>query len=183
MKRLRRIILNALIALSLFLCVATGILWARSYRRLERMQYVPTGDLGYFAYSVYGRFDAYRQWGPHGGLQRGYSVSSTGTAGWGNGTDQRAADHRPFSFGTSHWDDGPGGSRGFMVKDWLVVVITSLLPLFWMRDRLRRRRQVIRLRRGLCPVCAYDLRATPDRCPECGTVPNASKLNFNCTTR
>ena len=32
----------------------------------------------------------------------------------------------------------------------------------------RRRRARLRLARGLCPECGYDLRATPGRCPECG---------------
>lgn len=55
---------------------------------------------------------------------------------------------------------------------WLVIIMAGILPVMWMRGLVRRRRFVPP---GMCRVCGYDLRATPDRCPECGTIVTRSQ--------
>jgi hypothetical protein len=50
---------------------------------------------------------------------------------------------------------------------WQLVVPAAALAAaaIFLRGRNRRRSN------GTCRKCGYDLRATPERCPECGTVP------------
>jgi hypothetical protein len=75
-----------------------------------------------------------------------------------------------------NWPVGiPDGS--FHLLDWGVfipywqVMAISLLPMVALlviaasTRRIKRRRQAMML----CTTCGYDLRATPERCPECGT--------------
>jgi hypothetical protein len=54
------------------------------------------------------------------------------------------------------------------VPYWFWTAISALMPPIWV---MRRRRNRERRAAGRCQNCGYDLRATPDRCPECGTVP------------
>jgi hypothetical protein len=53
---------------------------------------------------------------------------------------------------------------------WFVIVAFGFLPSIWI---ISISRNLLRTKRlpGHCLVCGYDLRATPDRCPECGTTP------------
>ncbi len=55
-----------------------------------------------------------------------------------------------------------------VVPYWALVMATGILPA-WLGLRIGRwgiRRRSSRS--GLCPSCGYDLRASPERCPECG---------------
>jgi hypothetical protein len=76
---------------------------------------------------------------------------------------------RWFGFGAGA--PGPFDNRyRVVVPHWFIVLTTALLPVRWTVVRSRARRA---FRNCRCGRCGYDLRATPDRCPECGTLAKA----------
>jgi hypothetical protein len=63
---------------------------------------------------------------------------------------------------------GEGSRTKLAVPWWLLAGGASVLPGCRTSATLRRPRS---RRVGSCAGCGYDLRATPDKCPECGTEP------------
>jgi hypothetical protein len=53
---------------------------------------------------------------------------------------------------------------------WSVMAAAGVLPARWFLGYRRRRRW---RRQNRCTACGYDLRQTPERCPECGMAPRA----------
>jgi hypothetical protein len=61
--------------------------------------------------------------------------------------------------------------KELILDAWRCALLLGLLPttallVAWRRSVLRRQRSGL----SCCQVCGYDLRSTPHRCPECGTV-------------
>jgi len=65
----------------------------------------------------------------------------------------------PVMLGRWHWLE-------VGVPLWMIEVVLSLPLVLWAWQIVRDRR---RPKPGICPNCGYDLRASPQRCPECGT--------------
>jgi hypothetical protein len=75
------------------------------------------------------------------------------------------ATHHAIENGTRLWVMMPFGA---------VAAAFAVLPLIALWNFVGRR--PIATSDGKCAMCGYDLRATPDRCPECGAIPTNTGL-------
>lgn len=57
-----------------------------------------------------------------------------------------------------------------LVPFWMLATVFAMLPAAHAAILVRRRRRRRRAADGRCVRCGYDLRASPERCPECGTA-------------
>ena len=169
---MRRRLLNLLTALSLLLFVAFAALWVRSMWAADvvTLQVDRSADSCLWVYAEIHRngmgVGTHRRplredsgrWEWQHGAARSYAG-----AGWAVGS---AFNRVGFSCGTydhrDHHIVAACAPFGFLLP------AAAVLPAarFYAARRARRCKQT----QGRCVQCGYDLRATPTRCPECGTV-------------
>jgi hypothetical protein len=153
--------------LVLLVFLVSAIIWARSYQVTDYWFWVsvwPNAELVTTEGSLYYYDDAlvcpneYAQRPPDG-----FSHLSERPA-----VDSAQLDMIPFD----QVAVGPGRLMPIAAV-WLPYgLILAGRVVWWAGRRIRQRR---RRTRGLCLQCGYDLRASPERCPECGIPP--SKAN------
>jgi hypothetical protein len=171
----RRVMLTNIFAgLSLILALACGWLWARSYF---------VGDLFIEHHRGWGAGNCpgviYLRWAAPANLQWTAPDSSALKArdGWTwveippnsakNLYDVRG-EPGGVTFAGFSYVRSTMRSKGFLLiafPHWSLLLALLVFPALrgWQLLRARRRQN-----ENLCPQCGYDLRATPQRCPECG---------------
>jgi len=195
MKRLRRAVFSAITLLSLLFSLASAAFWVRSYWVAD--QYSNAADT--FVISTQGMLCATGRAGPippemlprhPAPAPRGYRSFAPYRVGPRRAQPSQTGLESSFEFAGVSWYRTYGGEvtrrtlNGMVAREylaptwqataphWVGVALFGLLPGVVVLSSLRRlrRSRKLRLSMGCCTLCGYDLRATPERCPECGTV-------------
>ena len=136
-----RRLFSILSIVSLLLCVAMCALWVRSFM---------IGDYVVFATGRHGCHISIARGDCRLVLSRGVGLEANG--------------ERVFSRPLEQVGEYRSGSGALYLPFWLMTAATALA---WMAFYRRSRKPHVM---GHCPACGYDMRATPDRCPECGAA-------------
>ena len=170
MKRFRHVAMNILTVLSLAVAVLVAASCAWSYWRADYISFVRSGARdSYILATPKGRIICvarHTDW-----PQLGVYLSQPGFGYLGS--ESAFADELPHAFLGIGCERGPSNTSTNLSETRIsiphayLLIVFAALPAIRVYRRLRRRRLALV---GHCRVCGYDLRATPDRCPECGTV-------------
>jgi hypothetical protein len=183
---------NLAAAASLVLCVATVALWVCSYGHIAWATYttsVGTESRSHYMFTTAGGLVGV-SWGHHTFAPAdrdefiAWSDRNFAPQGWIGGTSKLRPGARPMTRSRTGFDcvfqrsplrGGPPASAGvyrtIIFPYWSIVGLFLIAPVARIAQMVRRRG---RKGQGFCPTCGYDLRATPDRCPECGSKPPAA---------
>jgi hypothetical protein len=177
MRYLIRLIFRLFAIVSLILCIGTVVLWVRSYQcgmflewnqiRCVRQLAASRGEIW-----VYWEQESAGDSEPRH-IFRAFSFTSPKRPrDWGYGPRDVPFqfDHAGFAYASGPNIVRHQTAKIVIVPCWSVILCTLLLPAQYVRGWLQRRRKKARQRAGLCVACGYDLRASKDRCPECGTA-------------
>jgi hypothetical protein len=179
-KLLVRITYNVTLIVSVLLSFALAALWISSYWLNFRIERDGEPDFskqlvashGYIAYIMYHHGAADPAW-PRATIQIGTGdtfETRSYDEDWTNLSAGRP-DWHGFAYEDFDFDDfyNHVSGRMAMIPLWLPFAVFAVAPGIVLIGRVRRAR---RKQNGRCPNCGYDLRATPQRCPECGRVPS-----------
>jgi len=188
-----RRLLTILSALSLLLFLLVAMLCLRSHYTEDTFTFTDAHGrfhrLSFCAGAVYYAWESdplppSARASPAGGLHHYSGRSDPGP--WIESYRLATDDWESFGFGglhasyaTDRTDVLAEGIEVRRVPFWPFFLITSLPPTLWtVRFSRRRLRRRSRRRLGLCPTCSYDLRASKDICPECGSpIPETANNN------
>jgi len=178
--QMKRRLFNLLAAVSLVLCLATLPLWVRSYWRSDDLSYTRSTQeelVNFGPQSTYGELSVVANYFPE--------KDSNREQGWNLHT-RASSPEQMFRYCGKYLIQGQVSSvlgsrfgyfsqridpvhfaRYIWFPHWLLALVFAILPALWFRSFARTRK---RRRLGLCAKCNYDLRASKERCPECGTL-------------
>ena len=181
---MRRRLLNLLTTLSLLACVAAAVFWWRGYRVTDGLYLRWPGGPLVALDSRGGELSVVVQH-RHAWQLRGFRYWRGPRVNYPVRAQLRDQDPEPRDrvrfLGFTVRKSRRGDWWVVTVPTWSVAAATLVLPAADVARRVRKRR---RAAGGTCAACGYDLRATPDRCPECGTAAAVSTKAWSaaCST-